>query len=110
MDNRLPSCALLLITAGMLFACVVGMVRLPERRASIQSTEPITYRIDPNQADAQTLCLLPRIGPGIAQRIIDNRESDGPFKDAADLTRVSMVGDKTVAALRPWIVIESQAE
>lgn len=107
MDDRLPSLALLLITAGMLLACIVGMSRLPEQRAAIQGTESITYRIDPNQADAEMLCLLPRIGPGIAQRIIDDREIHGYFQDARDLSRVYMVGDKTVAALEPWVTFDS---
>lgn len=108
MNDRLPNLALLLITLAMLLMCLAGLALLPAKRAAIQSTDPMTYRIDPNEADEATLCLLPRIGPGIAQRLIDDRQANGQFQTASDLTRVSMIGDKTVAALRPWIDITAQ--
>jgi competence protein ComEA len=106
MNDRSPITALLLIAAVMLGVCVVAMLRLPAKQADVASTIKVTYLIDPNAADADTLCLLPRIGPGIAQRIISDRDANGPFQDAPDLARVSMVGEKTVAALEPWVRFE----
>ena len=108
MSDRNQPTALLMIAVGLLMLCLVVFALRPVPQADLIGSELITYRIDPNRADAQTLCLLPRIGPGIAQRIIDDRETHGAFQSPVDLTRVSMVGDKTVAALRPWVTLESQ--
>ncbi|MEM6505570.1 MAG: helix-hairpin-helix domain-containing protein [Planctomycetota bacterium] len=94
---------MIILASVLLLVCFVTILRQPERTDELLGTSPITYRIDPNQADADTLCLLPRIGPGIAQRITDDRDAKGPFTSAADMTRVKMVGDKTAAAIEPWV-------
>ena len=61
-------------------------------------------RVDLNTADAATLDTLPRIGPAMAQRIIDHREANGPFVSVDDLLAVSGIGSKTVEALRPLVL------
>ncbi|TPX02458.1 ComEA family DNA-binding protein [Schumannella luteola] len=61
-------------------------------------------RVDLNTADAATLDTLPRIGPAMAQRIIDWREANGPITSVDDLLAVSGIGEKTVDALRPLVV------
>jgi competence protein ComEA len=61
-------------------------------------------RIDLNAADAAALDTLPRIGPAMAQRIIEWRESNGPISSVDDLLAVSGIGTKTVEALRPLVV------
>lgn len=60
-------------------------------------------RVDLNTADAAALDTLPRIGPAMAQRIIDHREANGPFSSVEDLRAVSGIGAKTVEALRPLV-------
>ena len=106
MNDRSPTVALLLIAAVMLGVCVIAMLRLPVKQSEVASTLEVTYRIDPNKADVDTLCLLPQIGPGIAQRIVSDRQANGPFREVPDLARVSMVGEKTVAAIQPWVRFE----
>jgi competence protein ComEA len=61
-------------------------------------------RVDLNTADAAALDTLPRIGPAMAQRIIEWRESNGPISSVDDLLAVSGIGTKTVEALRPLVV------
>lgn len=61
-------------------------------------------RIDLNSADVAALDTLPRIGPAMAQRIIDWREANGPLSSVDDLLAVSGIGQKTVEALRPLVV------
>jgi competence ComEA-like helix-hairpin-helix protein len=55
-----------------------------------------SQRIDPNTASAAQLTLLPRIGPVLAERIVAERDANGPFRDAPDMARVSGIGPKTV--------------
>ena len=61
-------------------------------------------RIDLNTADVAALDTLPRIGPAMAQRIVDWREANGPLSSVDDLLAVSGIGQKTVEALRPLVV------
>jgi competence protein ComEA len=61
-------------------------------------------RVDLNTADVATLDTLPRIGPAMAQRIVDWREANGPITSVDDLLAVSGIGSKTVEALRPLVV------
>ncbi len=44
-----------------------------------------------NTADAEALMLLPRIGPTVAQRIVEFREKNGRFKAAEDLMLVEIL-------------------
>ena len=107
MTDRASAVSMLIVAVIALLLCGVVMIDLPLRRADHVASEPITFRIDPNTADAATLCLLPRIGPGIAQRIIDDRNANGPFDSPDDMTRVTMIGDKTVQAFEPWVRVDS---
>ena len=87
----------------MLAAVFVVMLVRPERQADRLSTERITYRIDVNSADRDTLSLLPGIAQGKAQRIVDDREANGVFNSADEMTRVHLIGEKTVAGFEPWV-------
>lgn len=55
--------------------------------------------INLNQADAGELDVLPGIGPVLAERIVADREANGPFASLDDLGRVAGVGDAIVGAL-----------
>jgi competence ComEA-like helix-hairpin-helix protein len=59
--------------------------------------------LDPNQASAAELRLLPGIGPALSQRIVADRRLHGPFGRIDDLTRVRGIGPKTVERLRPLL-------
>jgi len=52
-----------------------------------------------NRADAGELEALPGVGPVLAQRIVADREVNGPFASVEDLGRVPGVGDAIVGAL-----------
>lgn len=53
--------------------------------------------VNVNTADAQTLAKeLDGVGLSKAQAIIDDRQANGPFKSAEDLSRVKGLGQKTV--------------
>lgn len=55
--------------------------------------------IDVNTADAALLAELPGIGETKAAAIVEDREANGPYETADDLTRVSGIGEVTVEGL-----------
>jgi competence protein ComEA len=57
-------------------------------------------RVDLNRAGPEELESLPRIGPTLAGRIIEDRERRGPFASVEELARVRGIGPATIAALR----------
>jgi len=52
-----------------------------------------------NTADVAALDTLPRIGPALAQRIVDWREANGPFTSVDQLLEVAGIGDAIFSGL-----------
>lgn len=59
-----------------------------------------------NTATQAELEALPRIGPSIAQRIIEYRNTHGPFKAIEEIKNVSGIGDATFEAIAPFITVK----
>jgi competence protein ComEA len=57
-----------------------------------------------NRATVDELEQLPGVGPVIAQRIIEFRESHGPFDAIEDLLDVPGIGEAKLASLREHVV------
>lgn len=66
---------------------------------------PATPQVNVNTASVQELQLLPRVGPAIAQRIVEFRNANGPFKTPEELIRVKGIGEKTFANLQPYVAV-----
>jgi competence protein ComEA len=62
-------------------------------------------RVNLNTATLEQLDALPGVGPAIAQRIIDSRQAEGPFRQVDDLTRVDGIGAKTLERLREQVTV-----
>lgn len=60
-------------------------------------------KVNINSADAGQLALLPRVGPSVAQRILEYRKQNGPFKKAEDLMLVQGIGEKTFQLIKPYV-------
>ncbi len=58
-----------------------------------------------NTADVAALTSLSGIGEATAQKIIADREKNGPFKTKKDITRVSGIGDKKYEAIKDSITV-----
>ena len=86
---------------------LAGMIWSANAIAARRTAERISYdrRIDLNRAGPAELQTLPGIGPALAERIIQSRLDDGPFKDLRDLQRVSGVGERIAAELEPFVVL-----
>lgn len=63
-------------------------------------------KINLNQANESELQMLPGIGPSKAAAIIEHRETNGPFKDVADLKLISGIGEKTFEKLKEHISVK----
>lgn len=62
-------------------------------------------RIDLNTADVYDLDRLPGIGPAKAEAIAAYRAEHGPFQSVDQLLEVSGIGEATLEALRPYLMI-----
>ena len=60
---------------------------------------PAGSPLNVNHATAVELEALPGIGPGLARRIVADREAQGPFAAVADLDRVPGIGPALMARL-----------
>ncbi|GAB6274952.1 MAG: ComEA family DNA-binding protein [Peptococcaceae bacterium] len=58
-----------------------------------------------NTADQAALDSLPGIGPALAQRIIQYREKNGPYKVPEDIKNVSGIGEKRFENLKDLISV-----
>jgi len=78
--------------------------RLSTRSAAAPS--PADPRpLDLNRATVAELARLPGVGPGLAQRIFDERERRGRFESPEALRHVVGVGPKKLAALRDLVTV-----
>lgn len=94
-------------TARTLAAQVADSVeRAERRRAPLAPGE----RIDPNTASADELDRLPKVGPALAQRIVDWRASHGAFRTLADLDSVPGVGPALLRDAGPHLALAPAPE
>jgi competence protein ComEA len=75
------------------------------RLIEIDRADPLAvhFEVDINSADWPELIQLPGIGPTLAKRIVESRQTAGPFADNDDLRRVRGIGPKTLEGLRPYL-------
>jgi competence protein ComEA len=71
--------------------------------AGADGTAAAAGRINLNTAGADELATLPRVGPVLAQRIVEWRAEHGPFQRVEELDAVDGVGPKLLAALLPLV-------
>lgn len=67
-----------------------------------------TGKVNVNTAKVEQLTLLPRVGPVVAQRIIEFRDKNGRFKAPEDLLLVSGIGDRTFELIKPYVALEGE--
>ncbi len=66
----------------------------------------ITFPININTANMETLQALTGIGPTYATRIVQYRLEHGLFKDVDELTNIRGIGPVTMQKLRPYVTVE----
>jgi len=77
----------------------------PNQALSSTATGQSSSKININTADYDELQAIIGVGPVIAQRIIDYRETNGPFRVIEDIKEVKGIGNKTFDKMRDQITI-----
>jgi competence protein ComEA len=65
-------------------------------------------QVNINEADANQLALLPRVGPALAGRIIEFRDENGKFKQPQDIMLVRGIGEKTFELMKPFLAVSGE--
>tara|TARA_R110000782_G_scaffold101029_14_gene187608 strand:- start:9135 stop:9500 length:366 start_codon:yes stop_codon:yes gene_type:complete len=101
-----------LAAAGVLLvAAITGLTATADRRPMpahpTERAAPVpSVRINLNTATAAELELLPRIGPALSARIVEDRRVNGPFRSVEDLDRVRGIGPRTILNIREHVTAE----
>ena len=67
--------------------------------------EQSPQKIDINRAEPWLLEALPGIGEVLAQRIVDYRSENGPFRRIEDLLKVNGIGTATFEKIKDYITV-----
>jgi len=94
---------------GLAASLILGLIFFSLLPLGAQS-KPESEKININTASATDLDKLPRIGPKVAQRIIDYRKEHGPFKKIEEIMKVKGIGEKTFARLKDLITVGAEAQ
>ena len=93
------------VLIGLALCAAVSTAVLTPVLARPATGSDAAYLLDINAAAASELMLLPRVGPVLAQRIVDDRAAGGPFATIDDLDRVPGIGPRTIERLRPHLLL-----
>jgi comEA protein len=69
---------------------------------------PTKGKININTAPASELESLPRIGPKVAQRIVDYRTKNGNFKKVEEIMKVQGIGEKVYEQIKDLITVGAE--
>ena len=69
-----------------------------------------SFEIDLDLADADTLALLPGIGPALAGRIVEDRNRLGAFGGIAGLQRVRGIGPAISSGIEPFVIAQARKD
>lgn len=90
----------------LLAVSVLGFFLLSLNFLSVSSIQAQSgKKININTASAAELETLPRIGPAVAQRIIDYREKNGKFNRIEDIMKVPGIGEKVFEQIKDKITV-----
>ena len=62
-------------------------------------------KVNINTADEKALDTLPGVGPAMAKRIIEYRESEGAFQSIEDIKKIRGIGEAKFAKMKDKICI-----
>jgi competence protein ComEA len=96
------------VTANaVLIGLALGLIAAPI--VSAQAAAKADDKVNINTASLAELEKLPRVGPQIAQRILDFRKENGNFKKIEDILKVRGIGEKVYEQLKDLITVGPEA-
>lgn len=107
--------AFLGFVAGMLVGRSINQNNVTIQSPSTTSAAPqadtlaapttVSDLININTAPIELLDTLPGIGPVLAQRIVDYRQTNGDFKNISELSNVEGIGNEKLLAIYDMITV-----
>ncbi len=97
MTKNLRKVLVVVLCMGIL----LGSVSLVQLSAQTKNKKKVNI----NTASLSELQTLPRIGPKVAQRIINYRKEHGPFKRVEDIMKVRGIGERTFLRIKDLITV-----
>jgi len=94
--------ALVVPVLGLSLSVIAAHPALAEGEGAAPAAHKV---VNINQASADELARLPRVGPKLAGRIVEHRSQHGAFKRPEDLMQVKGVGEKFFTTLKPYIAV-----
>ncbi len=96
----------LALMSGIFIGRITSGARIHIEKNEENSEDAVTSGpLDINTATVEDFVQLPGIGESLAQRIIDYREQNGPFKDVEDLLNVSGIGESKLNRIINYIKV-----
>lgn len=77
----------------------------PPPLRTLKSDSSTATKLDINTASKEELLQLPGVGNILAERILEDREKNGPFRTVQELTRVKGLKEKTLQKLLPLVEV-----
>ena len=100
MEVRLKNCTVARLLFAAFLAGGLMLAASPAVEAAGPDAKQEVSPIDVNSASVEELMSIPGIGQVMAQRIVEFREKNGPYKSVDDLLKVQGIGEKSLAKLR----------
>jgi competence protein ComEA len=101
--------SLTFVARASLVAVVLGVFLLAPAMTHAQAPAPAADKAAPavnlNTASAADLENLPGIGAKMAERILEYRQKNGPFKKIEDLMNVKGIGEKNFLKLKARLTV-----
>ncbi len=90
--------------AMVLVMATAALVAIPGTASGAPSAAPASM-VNINSAGVDELVTLPGIGKAYAERIVEYRQKNGPFKKVEDILNVRGIGEKTFDRIKDRLTL-----
>jgi len=97
--------SLLFVGAVLVFVVAVLALAPPPAHGATAQAPASGDKVNINTAGVDELVALPGIGKAYAERILEYRQKNGPFKRIEDILNVRGIGEKTFERIRDRLTL-----